>query len=412
MLRVSASSSTRIARLVVPAASVLPAQHQHQLHQQLHQQQHRLMSTYVFDSFRGGSGNAGGGNSWQWPITKANTIFNIVPQGHKYVVERFGKLHSIQDSGWFLAIPMVDNISYVIDVRERAMDIPPQAAITRDNVSVEVSGNLFIRFQDPEKAAYGALNPLYSVTQHAQSAMRSAIGEMELDEILHGRARLNSLIKGILQEASEPWGLEIRRYEITEVSPDQQIRIAMDKQAAAERARREQVLRAEGGKRRTELESEGVRISLANESEGNLIKVRNEAEATKTKILLEAQGQAEAIRLLARAQAEALQAVSTELLKPGGEDAARLALARDYVAMYGEMGKQSNTILFNDRPADVSSLMVQAMLAMKAVSGPETTAAPMAMLEAKATKKAPVEDLTDEVFPDETSDETYPKKEE
>ena len=114
----------------------------------------------------GGLGGGGGsGSSMVWPISKSNTVFNIVPQGHKYVVERFGKLHSIQDSGWFLAIPFVDQIAYVIDVRERAMDIPPQAAITRDNVSVEVSGNLFVKFQDAQNAAYGALNPLYSVTQ-------------------------------------------------------------------------------------------------------------------------------------------------------------------------------------------------------------------------------------------------------
>jgi len=162
-------------------------------------------------------------NPWRWPVTSANTILNVVPQGHKYVVERFGKLHAVQDSGLFLGIPVVDNIAYVIDMRERALDIPPQSAITRDNVSVEVSGNLFVRFYDAEKAAYGALNPLYSVTQHAQSAMRSAIGEMELDEILHGRARLNSMIRGSLQEAAEPWGLEIRRYEITEITPDQQV---------------------------------------------------------------------------------------------------------------------------------------------------------------------------------------------
>ena len=116
-----------------------------------------------------GFGGGGGGGGWQWPVTKANTIFNIVPQGHKYVVERFGKLHAIQDSGWFLAIPVVDQIAYVVDVRERAMDIPPQAAITRDNVSVEVSGNLFVKFQDAQAAAYGALNPLYSVTQVRQS---------------------------------------------------------------------------------------------------------------------------------------------------------------------------------------------------------------------------------------------------
>jgi hypothetical protein len=125
----------------------------------------RELSSYVLDGFGGGGRGGGGGGTWQWPITKSNTIFNIVPQGHKYVVERFGKLHSVQDSGWFLAIPLVDQIAYVVDIRERAMDIPPQSAITRDNVSVEVSGNLFIKFQDPVAAAYGALNPLYSVTQ-------------------------------------------------------------------------------------------------------------------------------------------------------------------------------------------------------------------------------------------------------
>lgn len=322
-------------------------------------------------SRRGG----GGGSLHQWPVTKANTIFNIVPQGHRYVVERFGKLHSIEDSGWFLAVPLMDKIAYIIDVRERAMDIPSQSAITRDNVSVEVSGNLFIRFQDAERAAYGALNPLFSVTQHSQSAMRSAIGEMELDEILHGRARLNSLIKGSLQEAAIPWGLEIKRYEITEITPDSQIRIAMDKQAAAERARREQVLRAEGDKRRAELESEGVKISLTNQSEGDLIRITNEAEASKTKILLEAEGQAEATEIMAKAQAHALKVVSEELNKPGGQEAARLALAREYVTMYGEMGKQSNTILFNERPADVNALLAQAVTAMQAVSS-ATTAAP------------------------------------
>ena len=123
-------------------------------------QSNSAFSSYILDAFPGSSPSA-----TQWPIRKANTIFNIVPEGHKYVVERFGKLHSIEESGWFLAIPFVDQISYDVDVRERAMDIPPQSAITRDNVSVEVSGNLFVKFVNPERAAYGAFNPLYSVTQ-------------------------------------------------------------------------------------------------------------------------------------------------------------------------------------------------------------------------------------------------------
>jgi len=382
MLSSSVRSTASLRRCAAATAVVL---RQPRLLQQQQQQQHkplvRCFSSYVFD----GMGGGGAGGIWDWPITKTNTIFNIVPQGHKHVVERFGKLHQVYESGWFLAIPFVDTVSYVIDVRERAMDIPPQAAITRDNVSVEVSGNLFVRFMDARKAAYGALNPLYSVTQHAQSAMRSAIGEMELDEILHGRAKLNSLIKGSLQEASEPWGLEIRRYEITEITPDTQIRIAMDKQAAAERDRRERVLRAEGAKRQAELESEGVRISLTNESEGNLIKVRNEAEATKTKILLEAEANAQAVRLQADAQAEALRKISAELQKAGGEDAARLALARDYVNMYGEMGKQSNTILFNERPADVTALMTQAVAALRVTDS--SFRPPAAIADSSATTK-------------------------
>jgi regulator of protease activity HflC (stomatin/prohibitin superfamily) len=351
----------------------------------------RLMSNYVFDNFGGGGSSM---DSWRWPVSKPNTIFNIVPQGYLYVVERFGKLHTIENSGWFLAIPLVDSISYVIDVRERALDIPAQSAITRDNVSVEVSGNLFIRFYDAEKAAYGSLDPLYSVTQHAQSAMRSAIGEMELDEMLHGRAKLNTLIKGSLQEASEPWGIEIRRYEITEITPDERIRIAMDKQAAAERDRREQVLRAEGSKRQAELESEGVRIRLTNESQGNLVKVQNEAEAEKTKILKEAQANAEAVRLAAAAQADALKLISKELQSPGGAEAARLALAREYVGMYGEMGKQSNTILFNDRPADISALLAQAMVTLKVVgdnaipaTSTTSTTAPVSVHELQSNPK-------------------------
>lgn len=334
----------------------------------------RLYSSSSPASFRmAGSGSSENGNANamseinRWPISKTNTILNIVPQGKRFIVERFGKMHTIHDSGFFIAIPFIDQVAYVVDIRERAIDIVPQAAITRDNVSVQVSGNLFVRFVDPEKAAYGARNPLYSAMQHAQSAMRSAIGEMELDEILRGRAHLNTLIKGSLQEAAVAWGLEVRRYEVTEISPDEQIRLAMDKQAAAERDRRQQVLRAEGDKRRAELESEGVKISLTNESEGMLIKVRNEAEAEKIKLEREAEGQATAVRLKAHAQAEAIAMIAAELGKSGGEDAAKLALARDYVQMYGEMGSKSNTMMFSDRPADMKSLLAQAAMAIKSI---------------------------------------------
>lgn len=115
-------------------------------------------------------------------------------------------------------------------MREKALSITPQAAITKDNVAVKVSGNLYCQFVDAEKAAYGSKNPIYAVKQHAQSAMRAAIGELELDQILHARAQLNAMIRTAVQDAALAWGLEIRRYEITDISPDKHITEAMDKQ--------------------------------------------------------------------------------------------------------------------------------------------------------------------------------------
>ncbi len=206
------------------------------------------------------------------------------------VVERLGKFRAVRGGGWFLCIPVVEQIRYVVDMKEKAMSISPQSAITKDNVHVHVSGNVYCQFVDGYKAAYGSKNPLYAVRQHAQSAMRAAIGELELDDILHARARLNAVIRNAVQESAQSWGLEIKRYEITEISPDKFITDAMDKQAAAERDRRKKVLDAEGDKRSAELESEGQKIRMKNESEGTMIKIVNEAEARKRQMILEVSG--------------------------------------------------------------------------------------------------------------------------
>lgn len=302
----------------------------------------------------------------RWPKAKANTVLNVCPQGSKMVVERLGKFHSVEEGGWFFAIPVVDSIRFIVDMREKALNIAPQSSITKDNVHVHVSGNLYCQFVDAEKAAYGSKNPLYAVKQHAQSSMRAAIGELELDEILHARAKLNTLIKSSIQESAQAWGLEIKRYEITEISPDKFITEAMDKQAAAERNRRKKVLDAEGDKRSLELESEGLKIKMKNESEGMLIKVTNEAEARKIQLLLEAEGEASAILIKAKAQAEAIGKISEALKAPNSMDAAKIDLAKQYIDMYGHIGATSNTMIFNDRPGDINALFAQAAAVVKA----------------------------------------------
>ena len=168
-----------------------------------------------------------------WPRSKTNSVLNVCAQGERMIVERLGKFHDVHDGGWFIAIPVVDQIRYVVDMREKALAIAPQACISKDNVAVQVSGNLYCQFIDPEKAAYGSKNPIYAVKQHAQSSMRAAIGEMELDQILRARAELNELIMESVQEAATAWGLVIKRYEVTEVTPDQRTSEAMGRQAAA-----------------------------------------------------------------------------------------------------------------------------------------------------------------------------------
>lgn len=346
-----------------------------------------MVASVAARSFNSGYSFDGGGNSAaQWPRSMVNTGICVCPQGERMVVERFGKMVDIKSPGLFFAVPVVDKVAYRVDMRESAIEIPPQTTITKDNVSVMVSGCIYIQFVDAEKAAYGNANPIYAVTQFAQSTMRAAIGEMELDEILHARAQLNSIIKGAVQEGADPWGIKVLRYEITEVSPDEKIREAMDKQAAAERTRREKVLGAEGNKQEAELRSQGYKIQLTNESEGDLIKTENEARAFKIKAVLEAEGEAQAIAIKAKANAEAVQVMARALETEGGGAAASLGLAKEYVSMYGLMGSKSNTMFFSERPADMNALVAQAAAVLKSQF---PGSSPLASAEAPVFEAAP-----------------------
>lgn len=282
-----------------------------------------------------------------------NSILNVCPQGERMVVERLGSLYKIYEPGLFVSIPCVDSIAFRVDMRERTINYPPQLAITKDNVSVEVSAVVFLQFVDAEKACYGASNPIVAVMELAKSAMRACAGELELDQMFHSRHLINDHVRNVMQNPAANWGVIVTRHEVLDVRTDKRINEAMDRQAAAERIRREKVLQAEGEKEEARLMSEGALIRLENESEGNRIRVENEARAD-----------AEAVRLKAEAESNALQTIADALKSENGKEAAQLAVARDYIDMYSKMGASSNTIMVSEKAADVNTLMTQAGLAL------------------------------------------------
>ena len=230
---------------------------------------------------------------------------------------------------------------------EQSHRIEPSKIITADNVTLSASGNLYTKVVDPVKACYASENPIYAVVTHAESSLRSALGSMELDAILNGRTEINKRVADSIKDAADTWGLEVLRYEVTEISPDRSMTEAMNKQANAERERREQILNAEGSKRSAELISEG-----------NLRKAINEAEAVKQKLILEAQGLLEAEQIKAEAVKRSINIISSVVSDP--IIALTYLIAEKQIEMQGRIGSTSNTIFFNKEPADLNALLAQA----------------------------------------------------
>ena len=183
----------------------------------------------------------------------------VVPQRSAYIVERLGKYHKTLEAGFHLLMPIIDRVSYRHTLKEQAIDVPPQMCITRDNISVEVDGILYLMVIDPAKASYGIANYLFASTQLAQTTMRSEMGKLDLDRSFEERMHINSEIVEAVDKASGPWGVKVTRYEIKNITPPQTIRDAMEKQMRAERDRRAAILTAEGSKQSQILEAEGRR---------------------------------------------------------------------------------------------------------------------------------------------------------
>lgn len=238
------------------------------------------------------------------------THVRIVSQSQAFVIERLGAYLTTWDVGLNVLIPFIDRIVRKVSLKEQVLDFPPQPVITKDNVTMQIDSVIYFQITDPKLYTYGVEKPLSAIENLTATTLRNIIGEMELDHTLTSRDTINTKMRAILDEATDPWGIKINRVELKNIIPPAEIQDAMEKQMKAERERRESILRAEGQKKSSILVAEG-------EKEAAILR----AEAKKEAEIREAEGKAEAILKIQNAEAEAIR-----LLKEAGADKAVLAL--------------------------------------------------------------------------------------
>lgn len=281
----------------------------------------------------------------------------FVPQNRAFIVERFGKFQSTKEAGLNFIMPFIDRVSANRSLKEQAVDIPEQSAITRDNISLMVDGVLYFRVLDPYKATYGVEDYVFAVTQLAQTTMRSELGKMELDKTFEERDILNTNIVGAINAAAVPWGIQVMRYEIKDIIPPPSIMEAMEAQMKAERVKRAQIL-----------ESEGDRQAAINRAEGEKASVVLAAEGDKSEQILMAEGEAQAIIAVATAQAEAINKIGLEANTESGQKAIQLDLATKAIAAKQAIAKESSVVLLPDSGTEAASVVAQATSIINALS--------------------------------------------
>ncbi|OHE97497.1 SPFH domain/Band 7 family protein [Colletotrichum orchidophilum] len=278
----------------------------------------------------------------------ANTVIRFVPQQTAWIVERMGKFNRILEPGLAILVPFIDRISYVKSLKENALEIPSQSAITADNVTLELDGVLYTRVFDAYKASYGVEDAEYAISQLAQTTMRSEIGQLTLDHVLKERAALNTNITAAINEAAQAWGVTCLRYEIRDIHAPAGVVEAMHRQVTAERSKRAEIL-----------DSEGQRQSAINIAEGKKQSVILASEAMRAEQINRASGEAEAILMKAKATAAGIEAVSKSIAD--GEDAAQgaisLSVAEKYVDAFGKLAKESTAVVVPGNVGDISSMI-------------------------------------------------------
>ena len=281
----------------------------------------------------------------------------IVPTQSAYIVERLGKFRGVLHAGFHVLIPFFDRVAYRRSLKEQVLDVPEQTCITRDNVSVSIDGVLFLQVLSPEKSAYGISDYEWGAIQLAQTALRSAIGKLEMDKTFEERARINQEVvealdslhperPATLDDATAAWGVKVLRYEIRDITPPASVMEAMEKQMRAEREKRAVIAQSEGNMQSQINLAEGAKAAAIAESEG-----------LKQAMINKAEGEAAQIRTVAQATADGLDAVAMRLDAQGGVAAAQLRLAEAYVEKFGELAKKGTTTIIPANVGDVAGMV-------------------------------------------------------
>ncbi len=280
----------------------------------------------------------------------------IVPQKSEYIIERLGKYNKTLGAGFHVLFPFLDRVAYKYSLKEEVLDIPSQTCITKDNVTVEVDGLIYLQIMDSKLAAYGINDYRLASSQLAQTTLRSCIGKIDLDKTFEERETINGQVVASIDEAAQAWGVKVLRYEVKDIIPPESVKKAMEAQMTAEREKRAAIAKSEGERQSTINRAEGERQDAILRSEGE-----------KEKLINEAEGRAKEILAVAQATAEGLKAIAEQLQMKGGQEAANLRVAEHYIAEFGKLAKASNTLVIPSNVSDLAGMVITSMTALQKV---------------------------------------------
>lgn len=275
------------------------------------------------------------------------TNIRIIPQSHAALIERLGTYVATWQTGIHIKAPFIDRIANKVSLKEKVLDFPPQPVITKDNVTMKIDTVVYMQITDPKLYTYGIENPMTAIENLSATTLRNIIGELELDATLTSRDLINTKMRSILDEATDPWGIKVNRVEVKNIMPPEAIRQAMEKQMRAERERREKILIAEGQKQSEILVAEGAKQSAILKAEADKEARILAADAEKTALIKKAEGEAEAIRQVQQAQADGIK-----MIKSAGADEAVIKLRSLEALEKAADGKATKLIV----PADFQNL--------------------------------------------------------